>query len=215
MRMVRFANKDTEYRKVMEESMMNLPDGTPLVWMGKLWGLPNVKCTNGPSLFDTMLQISDNGLKHFLLGDTEDTLEAIVKKYTKEYGSNIVGTYSPPFKDVEDFDYPMMAEMIKNSGANVIWVAMRAPKQDQFGRLMMNHLDKGICVGVGRAFRFATGEFVLPEGKLISKMGLTGFVSRRTSFWQTLRFYVESVFYLIYYCSQIIIWRLMGRQPSF
>lgn len=214
MRMVRFANKNSEYRQVMKDSMMNLPDGTPLEWLGKLWGLHDVKCTNGPSLFNTMLQNNDNGLKHFLLGDTEDTLKTLVNKYTKKHNANIVGTYSPPFMNVEDFDYPMIADLIKRSGASIVWVAMRAPKQDLFGKRMMNYIDKGVFVGVGRAFRFATGEFVLPEGKLISKLGLTGFVSRRQSFWKTSKFYIESIFYLLFYCLQIIFWRLMGKKPS-
>lgn len=215
MRMVRFANKNTEYRKVMEDSMMNLPDGTPLVWLGKLWGLHDVKCTNGPSLFNTMLQINDNRLKHFLLGDTEDTLNVLVTKYTKEYNANIVGIYSPPFMPVEDFDYPMIAELIKKSAANVIWVAMRAPKQDLFGKRMMNYLDKGICIGVGRAFRFATGEFTMPEDTWISRMGLRGFKIARISKLSLLVWYIKTSFYLLYYCFQILIWRLLGKTPSF
>ncbi len=215
MRMVRFANKNPEYKRLMDESLMNLPDGTPLVWMGKLWGLSDLQKTCGPRLFDDMLKIRNNGLKHFLLGDTEETLTTLVNKYVTDFNSNIVGTYSPPFKDVDDFDYPMIADLIKNTGANIIWVAMRAPKQDQFARRLVTYLDNGILIGVGRAFRFSTGEFVLPEGNLISKLGLIGFVSRRTSFLHTLKWHIESSFYLFFYCCQIILWRILGRNPSF
>ena len=42
MRMIRFAGKDKEYKKLMDGSFMNLPDGTPLTWLGKLWGLKGI-----------------------------------------------------------------------------------------------------------------------------------------------------------------------------
>ena len=36
MRMIRFAGKDYQYKKLMDGSFMNLPDGTPLTWLGKI-----------------------------------------------------------------------------------------------------------------------------------------------------------------------------------
>ncbi len=212
MRMVRFANNDAAYRKVMEESMMNVPDGTPLVWMGKLWGLKDVKCTNGPSLFDDMLK-KKNGFKHFLLGDTEETLKTLVEKYPQEYGTNIVGTFSPPFVDVEDFEYPAIAQMIKDSGADIVWVAMRAPKQDQFSNMIMSYLNKGVLIGVGRAFRFSTGEFKLPEGA-IQKLGLSGFIVGRSKLPQRIIWYFTTTCSLLRYSLQILFWRLIGRKPD-
>ena len=69
VRMVRYAGKHPEYAKLMREALMCLPDGTPLTWCGKLWGL-KVACTNGPATFKSMLSKGDCGLKHYLLGDT-------------------------------------------------------------------------------------------------------------------------------------------------
>ena len=79
MRMIRFAGRDKEYKELMDGSFMNLPDGTPLTWLGKLWGLKGIACTNGPALFKRMLAESDPRCKHFLLGDTEDVIADILK----------------------------------------------------------------------------------------------------------------------------------------
>ena len=73
MRMVRYANRNENenYLKIMNNSYMNLPDGTPLVWCGRLWGLNKIQCTSGPKLFQVLLKKTDNGIKHYLLGDTD------------------------------------------------------------------------------------------------------------------------------------------------
>lgn len=103
IRMIRYSGTDKEYQELMLESFMNLPDGTPLTWCGKLWGKRDISCTSGPNLFRKMLERGDNGIKHFLLGDTQDVLDALKEKYSKEYNTNIVGTYSPPFANVDEF----------------------------------------------------------------------------------------------------------------
>lgn len=39
LRTVPIANRDDSYQEVMEHSLMNTPDGTPLVWCAHWWGL--------------------------------------------------------------------------------------------------------------------------------------------------------------------------------
>ena len=209
MRMVRYANKteNADYLKVMANSLMNLPDGMPLVWCARLWGLKKVGRTSGPELFQKMIKDSGNDIKHFLLGDTEDTLNAIKTKYTKEHSSNIVGTYSPPFANVDEFDYKGIAETINKSEADIVWVAMRSPKQDIFSNNILPLLNNKICISVGRAFRIAIGE-VKDAPKSIQKLGVSGFYSRRVSFRETFMFYFTSTFSLLKYVIQILYWRL-------
>lgn len=209
IRMIRYAGTDKEYQELMLESFMNLPDGTPLTWCGKLWGKRDIACTSGPNLFRKMLERGDNGIKHFLLGDTQDVLDALKEKYSKEYNTNIVGTYSPPFANVDEFDYKGISKLIKDSKADIIWTAMRAPKQDYFNRELCKYLDKGVCIGVGRAFRAALGEFT-PVPGWARKLGLSGIYMRRKSLLATMGWYCISTFYLAYYMLQIIIWRICG-----
>ena len=79
MRTVSIANKDNKYYEVMENSLMNTPDGTPLVWCGHWWGLKNVGRACGPHVFSRVLRENDNELKHFFLGDTDETLATLKK----------------------------------------------------------------------------------------------------------------------------------------
>jgi len=177
MRTVVYANKHNDYRVVMDNAFMCLPDGTPLVWMAKLWGLGNVQRTTGPDLFLSMLGTPENGIRHFLLGDTEETLSALKSKYSQ---SLIVGTYSPAFCEVDEFDYEDIAQRIRESNADVVWIALRAPKQDFFAARLFEYLPDKVLIGVGAAFRFALGEIKHPS-KMVQKMGLTGLLWRKMS----------------------------------
>lgn len=80
MRTVTTANKDDKYYETMQHSLLNLPDGTPLVWCGRFWGLKEVKRVCGPVLFERMLADKDHCFRHFFLGDTEETLAALTQK---------------------------------------------------------------------------------------------------------------------------------------
>ena len=211
LRMIKYAAKHPEYAELMRQSFMNLPDGVPLTWCGKAWGLKDIAVTNGPSTFHRMLSHGNNKLRHFLLGDTQETLDAIVKKYSKEYGARIVGTYSPPFIDVKDFDYASIAKMVKDSGANIVWTAMTAPKQDEFGQLMHRHDPSILCIGVGRAFRLSIGS-VHAAPSWAKKMGVGGFFMRRRKWYQTGWWYLVNTITVAKYITQILLWRLQGKK---
>lgn len=214
LRTVPIANKDDKYWEVMENSLMNTPDGTPLVWCGHWWGLKQVQRACGPHIFPRMLKINDAGLKHFFLGDTEETLAALTKKATEEYGAEVVGSYSPPFAPLEEYDFEVIAKMIHESGANIVWTALRAPKQDFFNAKLVPFLNDGIvCLGVGAAFRVLIGGIKAPDG-FLQKIGLAGLFFRRegVTLWGQLKWYREHVAYLIKYFFMIHWRRLTGKK---
>ena len=214
LRTVVIANKDDKYHDVMENSLMNTPDGTPLVWCGHWWGLKDVQRACGPHIFPRMLKDKDSELKHFFFGDTEDTLAALTKKATEEFGTNVVGSYSPPFKPLEEYDIKGMAKMINESGATIVWTALRAPKQDILDSMIAPYLNDGIVmVGVGAAFRSVLGVLKQPDG-VLQKMGLAGILFKRpeSTWWKEFKWYVKHTLYLLKYFF-IIKWRkIIGKK---
>lgn len=211
MRMVRYADSHPDYAYLMEQSFMNLPDGTPLTWCGHQWGLNEVSKTCGPDLFVAMLTNGNSKLKHYLLGDTQDVIDAIIKKYKDVHNANIVGGESLPFAKVDEFDYKGIAERIKASGANIVWTAMRAPKQDEFDQRLYAILPNVVCIGVGRAFRISIGE-VKNAPSWAVKMGLGGLFMLRGGFFEELFWYIGSMISLIGYICQIRYRRLIGKK---
>ncbi|MDE7179927.1 MAG: WecB/TagA/CpsF family glycosyltransferase [Muribaculaceae bacterium] len=65
-----------------------------------------------------------------------------------------------PFADVDGFDYPAIARMIEEDGADIIWVALGAPKQERFMARLRPHLKHGVMLAVGAAFKYYSG---IPE----------------------------------------------------
>lgn len=212
-RTVIYATKNKDYREVMANSFMNIPDAEPIPWAAVLWGVKGVERTMGPMLFHDMLAKPENGIRHFLLGDTDDTLAKITDKFRKEYGSNIVGTFSPPFCGLDEYDYESMANMINESGANIVWVSMRAPKQDFFAVRILPFLDKKICIGVGAAFRFNLGEYKMAP-PIIKKLGLMGLYwgKKNQKFLPFLWAYLNDTVPYMFYLAQIPFKRILGKK---
>lgn len=65
--------------------------------------------------------------------------------------------YELPFCKVDEFDYPAIAEMINNDGADIIWIALGAPKQELFMHRLKPYLKHGVIIAVGAAFKFFSG----------------------------------------------------------
>lgn len=214
LRTVVIANKDDCYQNVMENSLMNTPDGTPLVWCGHWWGVKKVQRACGPHIFPRMLKDNDSMLKHFFLGDTEEILLALIKKVTEENVTNVVGCYSPPFKPLNEYDIEGLAKMINDSGATVVWTALTAPKQDILNSMITPYLNEGVVmVGVGAAFRSVLGILKQPDG-FLQKIGLAGLLFKRpeSSWWKEIKWYIKHIMYLVIYFFTIKWKRLIGKK---
>lgn len=210
LRMIRYAGGHPDYAELMGDSLMNFPDGKPLMWCARLWGIKKVETTNGPAFFKEMLSNGSKSLKHYLLGDTQDVLNMILEKNNSEYHANIVGAEALPFAAVDEFDYKGISERIKESGANVVWTAMRAPKQDEFNQRLSVILPNVVSLGVGRAFRLLVGEVKDAPG-WAHKAGVAGIFTRKVSLRRALAWYFGSAFYLMGYIAQICWRRYSGR----
>lgn len=208
VRSVAYANAHPDYADVLNNSTYTFTDGMPLIWMARLWGIKNNQRTAGPVLFTSLLDEKERKLKHFMLGDTEDTLAALKAKYLE---ADIVKTFSPPFCEVDGFDYISIARMINETDANIVWIALHAPKQDYFAARLAPLLDKGkLCVDVGAAFRFALGQYKMPP-KYAQKMGVIGLFWRKFSF-ALIKWYFVHSWYVFKWSLNIIASRMKGRK---
>ena len=62
-----------------------------------------------------------------------------------------------PFRPVDKFDYPEIARLIEQDGAQIVWVALGAPKQEIFMSKLKPHLGHGVMIAIGAAFKFYSG----------------------------------------------------------
>lgn len=148
---------DPQLLALSQEAAMNVPDGMPLVWIGKSRGLP-VKRTCGPDLMDLVCRNSPKtGLKHFFYGGKEGVADHLADVFHQRApGIEIVGTYCPPFRALSAEEDAQVVRQITESGADIVWVGISSPKQDIW---MREHVDvlQQTLIGVGAAFDFHTG----------------------------------------------------------
>lgn len=152
------AFRDEEYRKVQNSGAMALPDGQPLSIVSRQRGYAHAQRVPGPDLMPAILKLSEEkGYKHYFYGSTEKTLTALKKAMLNAYPKlQIVGMYSPPFRKLTEEEDTEIVEKMNQSGADFIWVALGAPKQEKW---MYEHQYRvnGLMIGVGAAFDFLAG----------------------------------------------------------
>lgn len=152
------AFRDESYRKIQNESWMTLPDGKPLSIVSKRRGFIEAERVPGPDLMPEVFQISkEKKYRHFFYGSTENTLNMLRKKIEEKYPYlEIAGMYSPPFRKLTEEEDKEVIQMVNESGADFVWVALGAPKQEIW---MAEHKGKinAIMLGVGAAFDFEAG----------------------------------------------------------
>ena len=179
---------DPKLLAVANGAAMNLPDGMPMVWIGKRRGF-DVERASGPDfMFKMLAESPENGLKHYLFGGKEGVAEKLVEQLSPDVRSRIVGTFCPPFRAMTTEETSVAIQMIRESGADVVWVGMSSPKQDVW--MAENHKQLPVTmVGVGAAFDFLSG--AVPRAPLwMQRSGLESVFRLLTDFRRLWRRYL-------------------------
>ena len=152
------SHKDETYRKIQNEAAMALPDGKPLSLVSRKRGFSHADRVPGPDLMPRILELSlEKGYKHYFYGSSQKTLDELKKRLEVQYkGLQIVGMYSPPFRELTEEEDNAIISQINESHPDFVWVALGAPKQE---RWMYAHRGKinSVMLGVGAAFDFLAG----------------------------------------------------------
>lgn len=140
----------------LDESFMTLPDGKPLYWVGKTRGLKPLEQISGPDFLPAMLaDTQEPPLRHYFYGSTPETLDRLIAELRRRFpGTAIVGWESPPFRPLTDEEDELAMRRIAESGANLVWVGLGAPKQELWMVKHAPRLKPALLLGVGAAFDF-------------------------------------------------------------
>jgi N-acetylglucosaminyldiphosphoundecaprenol N-acetyl-beta-D-mannosaminyltransferase len=156
-----YSKSNDDFARTLMKFEINLPDGMPLVWLGRLKGFREMKRCYGPKFFKEMLtKTSELPINHFFCGGNLGVAEELRLACEKKFKNNkIVGTLTPPFLElsqIEYFDFGSIAEKINRSGANIVWIGLSTPKQEIFALNLSKLTNVNYIVCVGAAFDFHT-----------------------------------------------------------
>lgn len=152
------AQSDESYRTLLNDAALNLPDGTPVAWVGRALGIE----IDGPARgADVMLATIERGVpfgvKHYVYGSTQETVDALVDNLRHRFpGVEIVGAEAPPFRALSPIERAGVIRRLRVSGAHLVWVGLGTPKQDLFAAEFSRLVDAAF-VPVGAAFDFLAG----------------------------------------------------------
>jgi N-acetylglucosaminyldiphosphoundecaprenol N-acetyl-beta-D-mannosaminyltransferase len=149
------ARRDPDLRRIYNESWLTTPDGMPLVWLGPR----GVERVYGP---DLMLAVCDAGrsvgLRHYLCGGVPGVAAQLKGRLEARFpGLTIVGTFTPPFRELNESETAALRADVTRTRPDVVWVGLSSPKQEKFMDRHWRNLDAGVMIGVGAAFDFHSG----------------------------------------------------------
>ncbi len=153
------AQADPKLQHILNHAFMNAPDGMPMSWVGRLQGFSKMDRVFGPDLMASLCQLSvERNYRNFLYGGQPGVAELLKKKLENRFPSlQIVGTYTPPFRDLTREEEEKIFGQLQTSRPHILWVGLSTPKQERFMARYIDLLQVPLLVGVGAAFDYHTG----------------------------------------------------------
>lgn len=171
-------HQDPEFARAMGEFDLICPDGMPLVWALNAQLPVAQRLTDrvyGPTLMQETFARTDTAhslYRHYFLGGKNETLQKLQSHFREKFTHSVIaGSYSPPFGTWPVGESERIAEMIRQSGANLVWVGLGCPKQEKWIAAHKHLLPPAVYFGIGAAFAFHAGE-VRQAPRFVQKIGM-------------------------------------------
>ena len=155
---IMMCQEDAAYNDIIShQAELVLPDGAGAVWAGRHLGYKVPERVAGFDLYNHLLALSaEKGYKAYFFGGSPGIAEAAKAKSEEMYpGVQIVGCHNGYFTDT---DVPAIIEEINNSGAEMLFVALGAPKQEKWILAHRAELKPRILMGIGGSFDVLAGK---------------------------------------------------------
>jgi N-acetylglucosaminyldiphosphoundecaprenol N-acetyl-beta-D-mannosaminyltransferase len=153
------AQRESDVMSAHTQAELVVPDGMPLVWMGKAVGYKNTQRIYGPDLLLAVCKEAQRReWKIFLYGTTKGTLQKLKEKLLAMFPRlYIVGEYAPPFRALTTAEDSMIVKTINKVAPQIIFVGLSTPKQELWMQKHVEKLKANTLIGVGAAFDFIAG----------------------------------------------------------
>jgi N-acetylglucosaminyldiphosphoundecaprenol N-acetyl-beta-D-mannosaminyltransferase len=151
------SRQNQHFRTVLNTADLVVPDGMPLVWLGRMKGFPLRHRVCGSELMEQFCQATGNSYRHFFFGGAPGVAERLADLLQQKYGVVIAGSYTPPFRPMTDAESRGLASLVEQSAPDVFWVGLSTPKQELWMYQHRCGLRVPVMLGVGAAFDMNSG----------------------------------------------------------
>ncbi|HEX3438112.1 MAG TPA: WecB/TagA/CpsF family glycosyltransferase [Pseudacidobacterium sp.] len=153
------AQRSEELFQAYIGSEMTIPDGMPLVWVGRVQGHASMQRVTGPDLMREVFHRKEfANVTHFFYGGRPGIADELREKLNEQFPhARIVGSYTPPFRDLSSSEQEEFAAIIRKLKPDITWVGISCPRQELFMASQLSGLETKLMFGVGAAFDYHTG----------------------------------------------------------
>ena len=155
---IMMCQEDAGYKKIVsQDAQLVLPDGAGAVWAGRHLGYKVPERVAGFDLYCQLLdKAAQKGYKAFFFGGSPGIAEAAKAKSEELYpGVQVVGCRNGYFKEEES---QAIIDEINASGADMLFAALGAPKQEKWLVRYREQLKPKILMGIGGSFDVFAGK---------------------------------------------------------
>lgn len=155
------AQHDPAFKEILNATDLIVPDGMPLVWLGRRRGHILPRRVYGPDLLLAFCEkTAGSGYRHFFYGAEREpgVPEKLAEKLKQRFpGIIVAGTYSRPMqaRGLEQKDE--IVSRISRAAPDVLWVGLGELRQVRWMHENKNKLNVPVVVGVGAAFDMVSG----------------------------------------------------------
>ncbi|WP_220132250.1 WecB/TagA/CpsF family glycosyltransferase [Listeria rustica] len=154
---INLMQKDAELRAIVNRSPLINADGASILMAAKLLGLDVPERVAGIDLMDEVLKLANaRKYKVFFFGATEEVVRKVVMASSKKYRDvQIVGHENGYFEDAMS---DQIADDIRESQADIVFVAFSSPKKEFWIHEQLERMDVPFVMGVGGSFDVIAGK---------------------------------------------------------
>jgi exopolysaccharide biosynthesis WecB/TagA/CpsF family protein len=153
------SRRKPEVRSILTRSELNIADGSPVLWLGRLTGHGLPERVAGSDFVPTLAAAAaHSGASLFLLGGEDGTAAASAHiLQTRHPGLRIAGVYEPPHASLAAMDDDEILRRLDQAKPDILLVAFGHPKQDLWIGAHRDRLPVSVAVGVGCTFDLIAG----------------------------------------------------------
>ncbi len=151
------AQHDGDFKRILNSADLVVPDGMPLVWLGRRHGYTLKRRVYGPELMQTFCRSTSSRYRHFFYGGMPGVPSLLAATLKRDFGVQVAGECSPPFRPLTEGEDADVVSTINSSHADILWIGLSTPKQERWMYEHRSRLRIPVVVGVGAAFDLNTG----------------------------------------------------------
>ncbi len=150
------ARGDEQLRRALAEADIVTADGMSVVWASRLLSRPLKERVTGIDLFERLVErAAAKGWSVYFLGARRESVEGVVARFTRRFaGLKVAGFRDGYFTQNES---AAVASKIKQSRADILFVAMGSPAQEHWIARWLGETGVGFALGVGGSFDHLSG----------------------------------------------------------